>query len=244
MTERFARIPARAVGCRELTAADWRVLACITLHADIAGRAFPSMATIAAMTGIQRGNVPRSIGRLEQLGILRRERRARSTGDPDANLYVLDFGGRAVAMELAVLSSEDRVSSAMRTGGVLKSDAEVSSHVMTKQPIEQTHRACARDPRGEDKDASSEFETFWRIYPHRGEFSDPKKPAQRKFSAAVKRGVDPAEIIAGAERYRASIEASGTEGRFVAQAVTWLNQERWNDYREAPELPRLRVGMN
>src|SRR5262249_28016282 len=52
-------------------------------------------------------------------------------------------------------------------------------------------RPRPRDPRVEDRDcASSEFENFWHIYPHRGSFSDPKKPARLKFEAAVKRGVD------------------------------------------------------
>jgi hypothetical protein len=90
--------------------------------------------------------------------------------------------------------------------------------------------------------ANDEFETFWRIYPHRGEFSDPKKPARLKFEVAVKRGADPADIIAGADRYRAHVEQQGTEARYRPQAQTWLNQERWT--QKAPEPPRLRVGMN
>jgi hypothetical protein len=103
-------------------------------------------------------------------------------------------------------------------------------------------RACEHQTEIEDG-ASSEFETFWLIYPHRGEFSDPKKPARAKFEAAVKGGVDPAAIIAGAERYRAHVEQQGTEARYRPQAQTWLNQERWAQ-RHEPEPPRLRVGMN
>jgi len=58
--------------------------------------------------------------------------------------------------------------------------------------------ARAREPRIEAKDgANSDFEIFWRIYPHRGSFPDPKKPARLKFEA-VKRDVDPAAIITGA----------------------------------------------
>jgi hypothetical protein len=108
------------------------------------------------------------------------------------------------------------------------------------------HRSNARSARarGVEDGANSAFETFWRIYPHRGEFSDPKKPAWLKFEAAVRRGVDPAEIIAAAERYRARVESQGIEPRFRPHAQTWLNQERWKDYREMPEPPRLRVGMN
>jgi hypothetical protein len=60
----------------------------------------------------------------------------------------------------------------------------------------------------------------------------------------VKRGIDPAAIIRGAEKYRAAIERASTDPRYIAQAITWLNQERWNDHQEAPEPLRLRVGMN
>jgi hypothetical protein len=109
------------------------------------------------------------------------------------------------------------------------------------EPVKNQNQ-IARYARSEG--ASSDFETFWRIYPHRGDFSDPKKPAGAKFAAAVRRGVDPAEIIAGAERYRAHVESLGTEPRFRPQAQTWLNQERWNDQLGAPEPLRLRVGMN
>ena len=65
-----------------------------------------------------------------------------------------------------------------------------------------------------------------------------------KSRTAVKRGIDPGEIIAGAKRYRAHVESQGTEPRFRPQAQTWLNQERWNDQLQAPEPPRLKVGMN
>ncbi|SKB97140.1 Uncharacterized conserved protein YdaU, DUF1376 family [Bosea thiooxidans] len=83
--------------------------------------------------------------------------------------------------------------------------------------------------------ADEKFEEFWKAYPHRGEASDPKKPAREKFDRAVKRGADPEAIIAGAKRF-AEIELragrAGTEK--CAQAVTWLNQDRWHDYQPAP----------
>ena len=104
--------------------------------------------------------------------------------------------------------------------------------------------ARARVSRVEDGDGvNRHFETFWGIYPHRGEHPDPKKPARLKFVAAVKRGVDPAAIIAGAERFRAYVERQSTEPKFRPQAQTWLNQDRWALPYE-PEAPRLRVGMN
>lgn len=72
------------------------------------------------------------------------------------------------------------------------------------------------------------FAKFWEAYPKR-DGANPKKPAADKFARAVKAGNDPGAIIAGAKAYAASLgEKAGTQ--FVAQAVTWLNQERWRDY--------------
>ncbi|AZO77504.1 hypothetical protein B5U99_29170 [Bosea sp. Tri-54] len=86
----------------------------------------------------------------------------------------------------------------------------------------------------------SHFEEFWKAYPHRGEAADPKKPAKEKFDRAVKRGADPAAIIAGAKRFAEIEHRAGRAGtEKVAQAATWLNQERWNDY---PALPAAGTG--
>src|SRR5262249_24838711 len=230
MGDRYARIPSRAIGCRELSATDWRVLACIALHADASGRAWPSMATIAKMVGIRREDVPRSIRRLEQLRLLRRE-----PGSPtSSNIYIIALDDEAVSAKArtGVRDSADRVS-AIRGGFV-------SAPLRTKQPIEQqmidthAHRpaarsrslACSRAVEAKNS-AKHDFESFWRVYPHRGAHADPKKPARAKFEATLRLGVDPDIIIAGAERYRAHVERQGVEARYVAQAQTWLNQERW-----------------
>ncbi len=77
-----------------------------------------------------------------------------------------------------------------------------------------------------------QFEIFWRTYPSRRPHSNPKKPARTKFEAAVKRGVAAADIIRGAQNYAAYIEREGTNPKYVAQAKTWLNEERWTQYQE------------
>jgi hypothetical protein len=80
----------------------------------------------------------------------------------------------------------------------------------------------ATDPVSE----GSWFDDFWRAYPSRAPHANPKQPARTKFAAALKRGADPDAIIRGAENYAREIEKNGTEPRFVAQAVTWLSQDR------------------
>jgi hypothetical protein len=82
-------------------------------------------------------------------------------------------------------------------------------------------------PRPED------FEKFWGEYPKR-EGANPKKPAAIKFFTKVRQGANPEAIITGARLYAADVLRLSTEPRFVAQAVTWLHQERWQDFTEAP----------
>lgn len=78
---------------------------------------------------------------------------------------------------------------------------------------------------------ADDFEEFWKAYPKRGSASNPKKPAKDKFERAVKAGADPKVIIAAARRFHEIERKAGRAGtEKVAQAVTWLSQQRWNDY--------------
>lgn len=81
--------------------------------------------------------------------------------------------------------------------------------------------------------AAESFERFWTAYPDR-EGGNPKHPAALKFLGLVRAGVDPEAIIAGAVAYARSV--AGQDPRFVAQAVTWLNQRRWQDHH-SPATP-------
>lgn len=86
------------------------------------------------------------------------------------------------------------------------------------------------------------FNEFWQSYPDRKP-TNPKAPARKKFEAAMKRGIDPDQIIAGARAYAMSVgDKAGTE--FVAHATTWLNQERWADTYSAKETANGHCGIS
>jgi uncharacterized protein YdaU (DUF1376 family) len=75
------------------------------------------------------------------------------------------------------------------------------------------------------------FDAFWQTYPHRGGAKKGRAIAERHFAAACKSGVDPAAIIAGANRYRSDRQViSG----FAKDPATWLNQRCWADDVEPP----------
>lgn len=79
------------------------------------------------------------------------------------------------------------------------------------------------------------FDEFWKVYPKR-DGANPKAPARKKFLNAIKSGVDPGEIIAGAKRSAEEARSKGQIGTpYVPQAMTWLGQQRWGDYAPTNE---------
>lgn len=76
----------------------------------------------------------------------------------------------------------------------------------------------------------SKFEEFWRSYPRR-DGPNPRKPAEQKFNALAKTGVDPDVMIAGVKQLAVDESRRGRIGtQFIPQAITWLNQQRWSDH--------------
>jgi hypothetical protein len=241
MTEssgRFARISERAIRCRELAATDWRVLACISLHADTSGRAYPGMTIIATMTGVRRQDVPRTIRRLERFRLLRYEP---SGGPNGANIYTLLFEDEGVSAGLRTVRNGTDSGCPQDCGqGVRNGATKVSATLQTKQTIEQTNEQIRADADGAD----AWFERFWRIYPDRGDHTKPKKPAQVKFLTAIKGGADPEAIIRGADNYRRARDRyRGDERRFVKQPANWLGQRCWEQYEHPAAAPPKFGGM-
>ncbi len=85
-------------------------------------------------------------------------------------------------------------------------------------------RAVAKATRTQ---AASKFEEFWKVYPRRLG-ANPKGQAEELFIAAVKRGADPGEIIAGAVRFAAH-ESENVGTPYIPQAVKWIRNRCWID---------------
>lgn len=77
-----------------------------------------------------------------------------------------------------------------------------------------------------------DFENFWTAKPKR-RGANPKEQARLKFLRAVANGTDPQKIIGAAREWAKQEDENGKTGtEYVAMAVTWLNQKRYNDYAE------------
>lgn len=95
----------------------------------------------------------------------------------------------------------------------------------------------ARAKTGVDGMSAEEwFDDFWAAYPKRAG-SNPRKLASQRFIAAINAGYHPQAIIDGARRYADVCRQTGKwQTEYVAQAATWLSQQRWQD----EHLPALR----
>lgn len=81
MRGRYSAVPPECAADRRLGATELRVLIAIGGFADRAGKAYPSLATIAREAGLDRRKVPGAIAKLEACGWLRRSRRGRGSND-------------------------------------------------------------------------------------------------------------------------------------------------------------------
>jgi uncharacterized protein YdaU (DUF1376 family) len=102
------------------------------------------------------------------------------------------------------------------------------------EPQKQKPKATAEHDR---------FAAFWDSYPKRE--GNPRKPASEKFSRLVRDGIDPEEIIRGAQGYAKARQ--GQDSKFTKQAVTWLNHNCWTEYaakasaKPAPSGPMVQM---
>jgi len=112
------------------------------------------------------------------------------------------------------------------------------------ETVEQnySHRAVASATRTAQ---AQWFEDFWKVFPRR-RGANPRHPAEQKFTRLV--GSDDqlaAKIIVGAGLYAKEIRELGKEKtEFVAQAIVWLNQRRWQDYADIPPEPTAEIGFH
>jgi hypothetical protein len=72
-------------------------------------------------------------------------------------------------------------------------------------------------------DADPGFVAFWSAYPRHVA----KGSARKAYRAALRKGVSPGEIIAGAEHYRDDWHRKSRPIEYTCHPATWLNAERW-----------------
>ena len=220
----FSIILATAIFDLRLSHADVRVLAALGAYADKNRRCWPATSTLANKTGMSERHARTSLRNLENTGYVETESRPGQSSvyriPRNYTAGVPRNQAAGVEPNPGTILPEPRNQAAGDPGTVVPPNSTKNN---TNNRITD-HTVASL--------SAMQFESFWRAYPSRRTHSNPKKPAQAKFEAALKHGAAAADIIRGAEHYAAYIEREHTNPKYVAQAKTWLNEERWTQYHE------------
>ncbi len=233
----FSIIPAAAVFDHRLGHAEVRVLAALGAHADKNGRCWLATTTLAEGIRVSTRQIRRCLRNLESCGYLRSTHRKGQRSIYSIVLDAIDPGHGGSGVPRTYSDTPDTQVPGLDVDpghpGSGGADTQVPGTPDTQVPPNGVTNGVTEHKHTVASLADEQFEVFWRAYPSRRPHSNPKKPARAKFETAVKHGVAAADIIRGAENYAAYVEREGTDPKVVAQAQTWLNQERWTQYQEA-----------
>lgn len=181
------------------------VLLMLANYADDQDKCWPSKQTLADMCCMSKSGICKTITQLESAGFLVIEKREGTSSiiRLNAGVYRKDMGcphnGQGVSTK--------------ETGGVHRVDTNLSMN-QSEETITETSISF-----------DAEFEEFWAAYPPKP--ANPRKKAKDKYIAIRKQKVSHETIVNAAKKYAAM--RAGEDPKFTAQAVTWLNQWRFED---------------
>jgi DNA-binding transcriptional MocR family regulator len=183
-------------------------------NASDQGECWPSYQHIADQCEIDRSTVRKHIKQLEAQGLLRIENRDGPKGN-STNLYFLTFGG--VGRNSISVGPESTGVGPQPTGGV-GPESTRTSH--SSEPVNEPKPMVTPDT-----DLLEGFEQFWTLYP---------KKKGRKDAAKAWAKLKPNDelhqtLITALGRHCVSEDWTKEGGRYIPNAATWLNGERWHD---------------
>lgn len=181
------------------------VLLMLANYADDQDKCWPSKQTLAEMCCMSKSGICKIITQLETAGFLVTEKR-----DGTSSIIRLNMGVHPV--DRGCPRSGQGVSTQW-TGGVHPVDTILSMNQLDDTII------------GKDISVDLEFDEFWAAYPKRP--NNPKTAAKKKYVNIRKQKVSHETIVNAAKKYAAM--RAGEDPKFTAQAVTWLNQWRFED---------------
>lgn len=193
------------------------------------GGCWPRHATIADACGISVRTVQTALRTLLDAGFITCQKRESARGAFCSNLFSI-VNRQMVPSAPPAVGKKCVLPTAPRADRRIPSDKNLETPSSPPQPKPKVPTKPERE---------QWFQEFCKAYPKRAG-GDGRSKAAEKFDELLRKGVDPAEIVAGAKRYAASVDAEDQTGtRFVCQKPTWLNQRRWeDDYGAVPdEIP-------
>jgi hypothetical protein len=172
-------------------------------------------ATLAHYARCSDRTVRRKLSALEGRGVIRRgDQRAAAHIPANVRPVVWDLVMRPGQNGRPGQSVRADAGGTMAGHGSVQNGRSVMSDKPSEEPLEEPEELLTLD--------SADFAAFYAAYPRRVG----RMKAELAFTAAVKKGADPAAIIDGARRYAAD---PNRVDQFTAHPTTWLNRGGWED---------------
>lgn len=180
-------------------------------NASDIGECWPSYQHIADQCEIDRSTVRKHIKQLEAQGLLRIENREGPKGN-STNLYFLNLW--AVGQKSTPVGPESTGVGPQPTGGV-GPESTRTSH--SSEPV--------NEPKSMGTDSMEGFDQFWKLYPKKKSRKDAAKAwAKLKPNDELRQ-----TMITALGSHCVSEDWAKDGGRYIPNAATWLNGERWHD---------------
>lgn len=180
-------------------------------NASDIGECWPSYQHIADQCEIDRSTVRKHIKQLEAQGLLRIENREGPKGN-STNLYFLNLW--AVGQKSTPVGPESTGVGPQPTGGV-GPESTRTSH--SSEPV--------NEPKSMGTDSMEGFDQFWKLYPKKKSRKDAAKAwAKLKPNDELRQ-----TVITALGSHCVSEDWAKDGGRYIPNAATWLNGERWHD---------------
>jgi biotin operon repressor len=170
-------------------------------------RCDPSQQYIAKKSGMTTRAVVNNIEKLEQAGLLTRQRRSHTS-----NFYLLHVN------EVHLDRSLDSERASLNPVNEVHLPSERGAHKPVIEPV--------IEPK------SDIFDEFMRVYPPR-DTPHGKKITRTAWDKRIKAGADPYKLVSCAQAFAILVKGSGKEPQFTPMPSTWLNQDRDQDIEPA-----------
>jgi DNA-binding transcriptional MocR family regulator len=189
------------------------VLVKLADNASDQGECWPSYQHIADQCEIGRSTVKLHIRELEKAGFLRREYRRKGELN-QSNVFHLSLDGGA-APDLGGGAPDNPPGAPDNPGGGAGA-APRTSH--SSEPVKEPKPTVIRDQ-------LDGFDKFWKLYPKKKS----RKDAAKAWAKLAPNDELQQTLIAALGNHCLSEDWAKDGGRYVPNAATWLNGERWHD---------------
>lgn len=186
-------------------------------HGSDQHHCWPSQDLLATRSCVSARQVRTLLGRLEERGLVKRERRSTRDGRTSDRYW------------LPVWESQPEETSGSATGTPTSSNRKSS----VEQP-EVDFQGTVREPK-ENPHSPDDFDTWWAIYPKKVD-----KGAARKAWRAATRKAKPERIINALRAQQSALQQDKDRG-YCKNPATWLNAESWGN--ETPTRPSSGGGI-